>query len=232
MQAGRKLAFAVSIALTLAAVRPACAAGDLNSTLKKLDAAAARFHTASADFEFDTVETEPVLDTEVQKGVVYYQRSGSNFQMGVHINLVNGQPVPKVVVCCQGGVIKLYEKLIDQVTTLSKFSQYKSYFMLGFGASGKDLEEKWNIQDDGPEMLNGVKTEKLEMVPKDPAIRKNLPKVTVWMDLDTGVNLKQVFDEGQGQYRTCTYTNIRVNRSLPGDAFTFNTDRLTTYVNQ
>ncbi len=180
----------------------------------------------------ESVQTEPVLATDIQKGAIYYRREGSKFQMGLHINLVNGQVAPKVVVCCKDGVIQLYEKLIDQVTRLSKFSQYKSYFMLGFGASGKELAEKWNIQDDGPEMLNGVQTEKLEMVPKDPAIRKNLPKVTIWIDLETGVNLKQVFDEGQGQYRTCTYTNIRVNRSLPRDAFTFKTDRNTTYVNQ
>ena len=46
--------------------------------------------------------------------------------------------------------------------------------MLGFGASGKELEEKWNITYLGQETLDGVKTDKLELVPKDPAIRKNL----------------------------------------------------------
>ncbi len=232
MQAGKKLVFAVSIALALAPMRAAYAGGDLNSTLQKLDAAAARFRTASADSEFETVQTEPVPDTEVQKGVVYYRRNGSNFQMGVHINEVDGHSAPEVVVCCRNGVIELYQKLIDQVTTLSKFSRYESWFMLGFGASGKEMAEKWNITDAGPAMVNGVKTEELEMVPKDPVVRKNLPKVTMWIDLDTGVSLKQVFDEGQGQSRTATYTNIRVNHSPPGDAFTFKTDSHTTYVNQ
>ena len=52
------------------------------------------------------------------------------------------------------------------------------------------------------------------------------------MDVDRGVSLKQVFDEGQGASRTCTYTNIKVNRSLPTDAFTFKTEPNPTYVNR
>lgn len=231
MPLGRKLVLAVSIALGSIPVQPAFAAGDLKAVLQRLDAAAARFHTASADFVYKNVQTEPVPDTEVQTGEVYYRRNGSGFQMGIHIERVNGQRAPEVIVCCRNGVIELYQKLIDQVTRLSKFSRYKSWFMLGFGASGQELAEKWNIQDDEAEMLNGRKTEKLEMVPKDPAIRKNLPEVTMWIDLDTGVSVKQVFDEGQGQTRTATYTNIRINRSLPGNAFTFKTGSHTTYLN-
>jgi len=67
-------------------------------------------------------------------------------------------------------------------------------------------------------------------VPKDPAVRKNLPKVTVWMDTDRGISLKQVFDEGPGQYRVCVYFGIKLNQSLPSDAFKLSTDSKTTYV--
>jgi outer membrane lipoprotein-sorting protein len=78
----------------------------------------------------------------------------------------------------------------------------------------------------------GVKTEKLELAPKDPAIRKNLPKVTIWVDPVSGVSLKQVFDEGPGEYRVCVYFNIKVNQSLPKDAFTLATDKQTQFVNR
>lgn len=212
--------------------RQALAAGDLKATLAKLDAASANFHTTTADFEFDSVQTDPVPDKDVQKGVVYYRRSGSNFQMGVHIDDVNGQKIPKVIICCQGGTVKLYEQKLDQVTTLSKLSQYESWFMLGFGASGRDLAEKWDITDDGPETVNGIKTEKLEMIPKDPAVKRNVPKVTLWMDLERGVSVKQIFDEGPGQYRVCIYSNFKMNQSLPGNAFTFKTNKNTKFVNR
>jgi outer membrane lipoprotein-sorting protein len=232
MRPGIKFVFAASLAL-LFLTAPAAFADqkDLKEVLRQLDAAAANFHTTSAEFEFDTEQTDPVPDKDVQKGTVYYQRKGSAFQMAAHIREENGKPVPKVVVL-KDGVVKLYEKLIDQVTTLNKLGQYQSWFMLGFGASGKELEEKWEIKYLGPETLDGVKTEKLELVAKDPAIRKNLPKVTIWVDPDKAVSLKQVFDEGQGQYRVSVYFNIKVNQALPGDAFTFKTDSHTQYINR
>jgi outer membrane lipoprotein-sorting protein len=229
---GARLVFSSLLALTMFPGRAAIAAGDLKATLAKLDVAAANFRTTAADFEFDSIQTEPVYDKDVQKGVVYYKRGGANFQMGVHITDVNGQNVPKIIICCQNGAVQLYEQKLNQVTRLSKLSQYQSWFMLGFGASGKELEEKWNISDNGPETVNGIRTEKLEMVPKDPAVRKNVPKVTLWMDLERGVSVKQVFDEGEGQQRICLYSNFKMNQNLPADAFTFKTDKKTTFVNR
>jgi len=209
----------------------AFAAGDLKASLAKLDAAAARFKSATADFQFDSVQTDPIPDTEVQKGTAYYQRKGNSFEMAAHIGEVNGKKVPKVYVY-SGGKLRLGEPLINQVTTLNSASQYEGYVMLGFGASGKELADKWEITDDGPEAINGVNTEKLDLVAKDPKVRKNLPKVTIWVDLDRGVSLKQIFDEGQGQSRTCTYSNLRINESLPGDAFAIKTDSKTQYINR
>jgi outer membrane lipoprotein-sorting protein len=209
----------------------AFAAGDLKTTLARLDAAAARFQSTSADFQFDSVMTDPIPDTEVQKGTAYYQRKSNVFQMAAHIREVNGRQIPKVYVYSDGK-LKLYEQLANQVTTLSSVSQYEGYLMLGFGAGGKDLAAKWDITDDGPETVNGVNTEKLELVAKDPKVKKNLPKVIVWIDLDRGVSLKQYFDEGQGQSRTCAYSNIKINESLPSDAFTFKTDSKTQFINR
>jgi outer membrane lipoprotein-sorting protein len=231
MHSRRKLVFAASIALLLLPVRAAFAADDLQRVLHQLDVASANFKTTSADFEFDSIQTEPIPDKDVQKGTVYYDRRGKAYRMGIHIREVNGKPVAKEVMVASG-VVRLYEHSINQVTTLTKLSQYQSWFMLGFGASGKDLVEKWEIKYLGPETLNGVKTDKLELVPKDPGIRKNLPKVTIWIDPALGVSLKQVFDEGQGQSRICTYFNIKVNQSLPSDAFLLKTNHETQYVNR
>ncbi len=231
MQRKRLLFFAASCAFALSAAS-ALAADDLQSVLSRMDAASAKFHTTSADVEFTSSQTHPIPDTDVQKGAVYYKRDGTSYQMGVHIETDDGQAAPKVVVCCINGEIKLYEKLQDQVTTLSKLSQYESWFMLGFGASGKELAARWDIKDDGPETVDDVSTEKLELTPKDPSVKAKLPKVVLWMDADRAISLKQYFDEGGGQSRTCHYTNIKVNQSLPKDAFTFATDKKTTFINK
>ncbi|MDE3186291.1 MAG: outer membrane lipoprotein carrier protein LolA [Acidobacteriota bacterium] len=231
MHSRRKFVFIAAIAILLLPVRAAFAADDLQKVLHRLDVAAANFQTTSAEFEFDSIQTDPIPDKDVQKGTVYYDRRGKDYRMGIHINEVNGKPVAKDVIVAKG-VVRLYEHAINQVTTLTKLSQYQSWFMLGFGASGKELAEKWEIQYLGVEMLNGVKTDKLELTPRDPAIRKNLPKVTIWIDPELGVSLKQVFDEGQGQSRICTYFNIRVNQTLPSNAFILKTDHETHYVNR
>lgn len=231
MHPGKKIWLAASLALTLAPISSNLAAQDLKTVLARLDATAGNFHSSSAEFEYDIVVTDPVPDTDVQKGSVYYERKGNGFESGVHINEINGKPVPKTIVFA-GGVLRMYDKLPDQVTTIKKAGQYQSYLALGFGASGKDLLQKFDVKYLGSETVSGVKTEKIELVAKDPEVLKYFPKITIWIDLSRGVSLKQVFDQGQGQSRVCTYSNIKLNQSLPGDAFSFKTDSKTQFTTQ
>ncbi len=222
---------AIALAVLCFPARAVFAADDLKSVLAQLNEAATRFHSTSAEFEFDTAQTEPIPDKDVQTGTVYYDRKGSAFEIGIHIDKENGRAVPKVIVV-KGGVFSMFEKLTDQVTTSKRVSKYENYLVLGFGASGNELEEKWTIKYLGSEMMNGVRVAKLELIAKDPEVLKLFPTVTIWVDLERGVSLKQYFDEGQGQSRTCTYSNIKVNHTLPDDAFSFKTDGKTQYVNR
>jgi outer membrane lipoprotein-sorting protein len=230
MQSAKRVSIAALVMVLLAPLCGTAAAQDLKTVLAQLDAAAANFRSTSADFQFDSYVTDPVPDKEVQKGTVYYERSGSKFQMAAHITEENGKPVPKVYTYSKG-VFHLYEKLPNQVTTY-KNDKLASYLMLGFGASGKELADKWDITYDGQEMLNGVNTDKLDLIPKDPSARKNVQKVTVWMDTAHAVSLKQVMDQGQGQSRVSVYFNFKHNQPLPSDAFAFKTDSKTQFVNR
>lgn len=226
-----RLRFAPVIALAIVVLpwRTLSAADDLQRVLHELDVASASFRSTSADFQFDTYQTDPFPEKDTQKGTVYYERKASDFEMAAHIDEVNGKPVPKIY-SYAGGILRLDEPMIDQVTTFKNAGKFESYVMLGFGASGKDLADKWNIKYLGPETLDGVKTEKLELVAKDPTVRKNIPKVTVWIDPARGVSLKQVFDEGSGTSRVCVYFNIKMNQPLPTTAFKLPTDSKTVFV--
>jgi outer membrane lipoprotein-sorting protein len=221
----------IALAVLLLPARAMFAADDLKSVLAQLNAAAARFRSASASFDADNEQTEPIPDKDVQTGMVYYQHAGNGFQVGIHIDKENSKPVPKIIVI-KGGTFTMYEKLPNQVTTSQRAGKYEGYLGLGFGASGNDLESKWNVTYRGAETMNGVKVAKLDLVPKDPDVLKTFPKVTIWIDPERGVSLKQYFDEGQGQSRTVLYSNIKVNQSLPADAFSFKTDSKTQFVNR
>jgi outer membrane lipoprotein-sorting protein len=211
------LALAAFVILPFRTVR----AEDLATVLQKLDVAAKDFHTTSANVEFDSILTDPVPDTDVQKGMAYYQRSGTTFQMAGHINEHNNHPNGKIYIFSHG-VFRISDTGKEADTkAYNQAGKYEGYLMLGFGASGSQLAEKWDIKYLGQEKIDGVVTDKLELVAKDPAVRKNIVKVTAWMDSTRAVSLKVIFDEGQGQSYVCHYTDIKVNQPLPKDAFEF-----------
>jgi outer membrane lipoprotein-sorting protein len=243
MHPGIKLVIASFVALILLPGLRASAAPadqrDLNLVLQQLNTAAKNFQSTSADLQVDSVLSDPVYERDVQKGAVEYKRSGKSFKMIVHFreeafDVQNGkpakfEPVPKDLLVADGKAT-LYEKRTNEVHTKDA-SKFESYAILGFGASGTQLAEKWDIKYLGSEPLvdgkTSIATDKLELVAKDPDVRKLLPKVTIWIDPNRAVSLKQVFDEGQGQSRTCYYSNIKLNPTLPENDFTINPESKT-----
>jgi outer membrane lipoprotein-sorting protein len=240
MSAGTKFVFGAAIAFALlpcsfAVSEPAAGtSAEKEAVLRRLDVSAATFRSTSAECQCDNYQTDPIPDKETQKGTFYFEHRGATVQMAGHIREINGKPAPKVYTYT-GGVLKFFDARQNQVTVFNKAGEFQSYLMLGFGASGKDLEQKWEIAYLGSETLmedkTAIKTEKLELVAKDAAVRKNLPKVTVWIDAERAVSLKQVFDQGHGVSRVCVYFNFKINQKLPDDAFTFKTDSETKVSN-
>jgi outer membrane lipoprotein-sorting protein len=228
-----KYVLTAALALAFFPARAALAASpdDLKSVLDRLNVAAANFHSASAVVEYDSIETDPVPDTDVQQGVFYFERKNNAASVGVHFDTHNGKPSGKAYTYV-GGIFKLFEPGVNQVTTHSGAGKYESYVILGFGASGKDLEAKWDIKYLGSETIGDVKTAELELVAKDPAVRKTFSKVTIWVDPDRAVSLKQVFTMSATSTWVCKYSNFKINQPLPRDAFSFKTDHKTVYQTQ
>lgn len=219
MRSRNHLVFFALVAVAFLALPPA-RAEDKAGVLAKLDAASNGFHTTTATVEFDSIQTDPIYDKDVMTGTAYYERN-SHFEMAVHFTKHDNQPTKKAYIF-SGGTLRISDTGKEKdAKPYTEASKYESYFMLGFGASGKDLADKWNITYLGKETIDGVATDRLELVAKDPRVRKLFLKVTIWLDTARAVSLKQVFDEGEGQSYVCTYSNIKVNQSLPKAAFNF-----------
>jgi outer membrane lipoprotein-sorting protein len=210
----RKLLFTFLLA-TLVAVPVSAEADDLNSVLARLDVAAKKFHSVSASVVFDTEQSDPVPDTDIQNAIAYYERTGGSFRMAAHIHEHNQRPT-NTAYNYTGGALHFFDG--TDVHTYSA-SKWEGYLILGFGASGKELSDKWDITYLGSETMNGVNVAKLELVAKDPQVRKNIAKVTIWVDPDRAVSLQQRFDENASLYRICKYTDIKINQPLPKNAF-------------
>jgi outer membrane lipoprotein-sorting protein len=214
------LALAATFFLPIRPVQAEDKAAALQKVLRQLDTAANGFRTTTAAVEFDSIQSDPIYDKDVMTGTAYYERN-SHFQMAVHFTAHNGRPTGKAYIY-SGGTLRVSDTGKEKdAKPYDQASKYESYFMLGFGASGSQLAEKWDIKYLGQEKIDGIETDKLELVAKDPAVRKNIARVTVWMDTPRAVSLKVIFDEGEGQSYICHYTDIKVNQPLPKTAFIF-----------
>lgn len=215
------------------------ASPQLTSVLKQLDTASAKFQRATADFQWDYYE-RVVHDTSTQKGSIYFEREKGATDMGAVLVDPSAGPKSKPikVIQYQGGTVQMFDPGVDQITVLHEAgnqSEIESFLTLGFGGSGTDLARAWAINDLGPETLtdNGqpVKVEKLDLVGKDAGSRKNFSHITIWVDPARAVSLKQIFYTTSGDYRTATYSAIKVNGNLHKDQFAIKKDKNTTIVN-
>ena len=211
-------------------------ASQVATVLSQLDAASLRFKSARADIKSDYYE-RVVKDTTTQVGTIYFERSGSGIQMGSVIADPASKKTQKVIEY-KNGILQMFDPGVNQITVLragSNQAQYDGFLTLGFGGSGKDLARVWDITDQGSESLsdNGqpVKTEKLDLVAKDTGTRNQVSHVTIWVDPTRGVSLKQIFYTPSGDYRTETYSNIKLNGGIDKGSFKMHTDGHTTTVN-
>ena len=235
-----RILFVVALTLTAAGNAYSQAPSpQLTYVLKQLDTASAKFQRATADFQWDYYE-KIVHDTSTQKGSIYFEREKGSTDMGAVLVDPNAGPKSKPikVIQYQGGLVQLFDPGVDQITVLHEAgnqAEIESFLTLGFGGSGTDLARAWNITDLGPESLtdNGqpIKTEKLDLVGKDADARKNFTHITIWVDPARAVSLKQVFYTPSGDYRTATYSNIKVNGNVHKDQFAIKKDKNTTTVN-
>lgn len=200
---------------------------DPGPVLAKMDAASAKFQSAQADFVWD--QYEKVVDEHSQQsGVISFDRKGGNTQMAARI----AKPDTKIVVY-KGGELQLYQPTIDQLSIFSagaNRSQYESFLTLGFGGSGKDLANTWDVTYQGEETIDGTKTSKLDLKAKQDSVRKMFDHVTIWVDADRDLSLKQQFFEPSGDVRTSTFFNIKYNARLSADVFNIKTTSKTQTV--
>ena len=199
--------------------------GHLDEVLRQMDAASLKFQAAEADFRWDLYE-RVVKQTTTQTGTIYFKKQGTTTLMGAKIV----SPSIKLLEY-RDGRLRLFDPGTDHltiVTSKGNQAQMESFLTLGFGGSGKDLAKAWTIADLGDEMIDGVQAAKLDLVPKDPAVRNNCTHMTIWVDPSRGISLKQSFYMPSEDYRTAVYSNIKYNQKVDEKPYQIKTDSKTT----
>ena len=203
----------------------------LNAVLKKMDATAAGFRSAQAEFEWDLYEK--VIDEvdDIQSGTIYYRRSGKEIERMADVKMAGSdskklKPEPKFVLFSQGK-IRMYQPKPDQVTEFDlgkNRGDLETYVVLGFGGSGQDLVKTFDVRYAGPETINGIATAKLELIPKSEKVRNTYKQIFLWIDLERGISVQQQAFQPDGNYRLAKYSEIQVNgKKIPDDVFKLKT---------
>jgi outer membrane lipoprotein-sorting protein len=238
------LLFSVFLALSVlgfsSAARPKPADQEaLENVLRKMDQAAANFHTTQANFQWDSYTK--VIDEvdDVETGVIYYRRNSKDKDIDMMAevkkagaSLATVKDSPKYVLV-SGGKARMYQPKIDQVTEFDlgkNKSEFESYFVLGFGGSGQDLQKQFDVTYVGPETINGVQTAKLKLVPKSEKVRSMYNEIYLWIDLDKGISVQQQLFQPQGDYRLAKYSNIKINEKISDEVFKLKTTSKTQTV--
>jgi outer membrane lipoprotein-sorting protein len=215
MTFSRTLFATVFAAVSLAPSLHAQAKSPLTTVLAEMDTASARFKSAEASFQWDYYE-KIVHDTSTDKGIIFFEREGASTAIGAALSGPDGKP--KQVISFSGNLLENYTPGNNQMQVFnagSSGSAYQGFLTLGFGGSGADLIKSWTVTDGGPETLTidgqKVPCEKLNLVPKEPAMSKNFKNVVMWVDTTRGIGVREIFYTNGGDYRTATYSNIRLN---------------------
>jgi outer membrane lipoprotein-sorting protein len=217
-----KFASRVACAILLAAsFSLAGHAGDLESVLRQMDDAAAKFRTTEASFAW--TQYNKVIDdvTETQEGKIYFRRAGNETQMAADIM----QPSAKLVIFSDGK-IQVYQPRIDQVDIYNAGAhreEFESFLVLGFGGGGQDMLKSFDVKYVGSEKIDGTDTAKLDLTPKSEKIRQHFAHILLWIDPQKGLSVQQQLFETSGDYRLAKYSDIQVNQKISDEKFKLKT---------
>jgi outer membrane lipoprotein-sorting protein len=191
----------------------------LERVLRCMDQTAADFHTAQADLVWTTYNSVAEQNL-TDKGKIYFRRSDKDIEMAVELH----PPSARQIVFASGKV-QVYTPGTGQVDLYDASAhreEVETFLVLGFGSSGADLRKSFELSYAGQEKIDGVATDKLELVPLSDSIKRRFPKIDLWIDPQGISRRQQLFQEG-GDYRLADYSKIKLNKGLPKNVFKLKT---------
>ncbi|HEY3940161.1 MAG TPA: outer membrane lipoprotein-sorting protein [Bryobacteraceae bacterium] len=181
-----------------------------------MDQAAPSFHALSADVEM-TTWTAILQDTTVENGTLKMQRKDPSNVRAV-IDFSKEKDAREIAFL--GRIIEIYYPKLNLVQDydMSKNTDVLNQFLLlGFGSSGKELAQNYDISAEGTENVAGHTTTKLLLLPKSSKMKETLSKIEMWIPEDAANPVQQQFYGPSGNYRKITYTHINLHPAIKGN---------------
>lgn len=187
------------------------AAADLPTVLSKMNAAAPQFQGMTAKIRW-VKYTKLVDDTSVESGDLWVKKDAK----GVQLRIAFTEPVRKQV-RIQKTTVELFTEAINQIDEYdlkAKGSQLYEGLLLGYGVSGDDLKQRYDIKIAAEESIDGQSTVKLDMIPKNAEDRAAGKSVQMWISTQTWQPVQQKANEHSGDYRLVSYSGVKINPAI------------------
>lgn len=191
-----------------------------DAILARMDKAAGEFKNMTARATYVT-HTDVINEDSTETGTVVMQKVAPGEVRG----LINFLGEDQRTVSIENRKVRVY---YPKINTVQEFDlgkdgeQLDQFLMIGFGTSGTALAKDYDVSvlpNETVKGLEGVKTIRLQVIPKTGEARKLVTKVELWIP-ETGdpYPLQEKISEPSGDYRRITYTDIKTNQPLPPDA--------------
>jgi len=195
--------------LGLASASLGVPAGDppLDAMLARLDEAAIHFKGLTADIR-KISHTDVVNVDDVDSGTIVVKRVKPH-DTRIRIELTN----PQQIVTIGGGKVQVFKPKTNeaQEVELGKNRGTVDQFMLlGFGSNSSELRSAYTVTLGGADSINGEKTTRIVLVPKDKKVLAEIKKCEVWIS-DKGWTVQQKFYQSGGDYVLSTYSAMKLN---------------------
>jgi outer membrane lipoprotein-sorting protein len=189
-------------------------AESVDDILSRMDKAAPLFHGMSADLHMLTY-TAIIGDKTDETGTLRMQRKGDTVRAIIDFS---GQDDAREIAFL-GNIIRMYYpklKMYQDYDVGKNSNVLNQFLLLGFGSSGKELVESYEISAAGTENVAGVETTKILLLPKSEGVKQRLSKIEMWIPANAAYPLQQQFYEPSGNYERVTYSNVKLNPSIKG----------------
>jgi outer membrane lipoprotein-sorting protein len=206
------------IILGLVLVPALPAAVDLQTLLRNMDAASAKFKGLQASVEW--VKYTAVVDVKsAEQGTIQARR---NKDGTVDVMIEFAKPY-QYFVSVRGTKAQIYR---PRIATVEEYDVSKSkdlldqVLLLGFGTAGRFLEQNYKITLQGEETAAGEDTVKIELIPKSEELLKKIPRLEMWISKSKWHPVQEkLYEVNSGDYRLHTYTGIVFNPPQKDDQF-------------
>lgn len=214
-----RTAFAICAAIAAGFVSAprATAADTVQAVLDRMNQAAPSFHAMTANVSMVTY-TSVIDDKTTENGTLQMQKLGPNDLRAV-ITFTGAEQARTLAL--MGRIVEIYYPRLNtyQKYDLGSQSQMANQLLLlGFGSSGTELAQSYDIRVAGQEKVGTQDTTKLQLTPKDENVRKHLAKVFLWIPVDAGYPVQQQFFDPppSGNWRKVTYSDINLHPDIHG----------------